>query len=110
MRKAIQKKVDNFQPQIAFSPNGYLQPIANFEYSSGILTVRTPTNGAGFAQASIPSAGTVSYASPVTGYRGGAGSATPLTLAFQAIRLQPQLFFASIKEHKSRWLMDKIFP
>jgi len=75
------KKVDNFQPQIAFSPNGYLQPIANFEYSSGILTVRTPTNGAGFAQASIPSAGTVSYASPVTGYRGGAGSATPLTIS-----------------------------
>jgi hypothetical protein len=77
------KLVDNFQPQIAFSQNGYLQPIANFEYSSGILTVRTPTqsSGNGFKLVSIGSTGTPFYDSPVTGYGGGAGSATPLSFA-----------------------------
>jgi hypothetical protein len=76
------KLVDNFKPQIDFSPSGFLQPIANFEYSSGILTVRTPTQSSGaFKLASIGSTGTPFYDSPVTGYRGGAGSATPLSFA-----------------------------
>ncbi len=72
--------VNNFQPQVP-AAGSYITPIALFEYSSGTLTVRTPTNGVGIAQASIPSAGTVSYTNPVTGYRGGAGSATPLSFA-----------------------------
>jgi hypothetical protein len=74
--------VDNFQPQVALSANSFLQPIANFEYSSGILTVRTPTQSSGsFKLASIPSTGTPLYDSPVTSYRGGAGSAAPLSFA-----------------------------
>ena len=70
---------NDFTPQGA--GNGYFQPIANFEYSSGTLTVRTPTSAGGgfFSTASIDSTGTPTYSSPVTGYRGGAGSATPLT-------------------------------
>ena len=70
---------NDFTPQGA--GNGYFTPIANFEYSSGTLTVRTPTSaGGGFlSTASIDSTGTPTYSSPVTGYRGGAGSATPLT-------------------------------
>jgi len=70
---------NDFTPQGA--GNGYSVPIANFEYSSGTLTVRTPTSaGGGFSsRASIDSTGTPTYSSPVTGYRGGAGSATPLT-------------------------------
>ena len=74
--------VDDFQPQVTLSANSFLQPIANFEYSSGTLTVRTPTQSSGsFQPASIPSTGTPSYGSPVNeaGYRGGAGSAAPLT-------------------------------
>ena len=74
--------VDNFQPQVALSANSFLQPIANFEYSSGILTVRTPTQSSGsFKLASIPSTGTPLYDSPVTGYRGGAGSPGLLSFA-----------------------------
>jgi len=78
------KLVDNFQPQV----NGaeyYYQPIANFEYSSGLLTVRTPTQSSGSLAGnaaggtSIGSTGAVAYAAPVTGYKGGAGSAIPLT-------------------------------
>ena len=71
--------VNNFSPQGA--GDGYFQPIANLEYSSGTLTVRTPTSAGGgfFSTASIDSTGTPTYSSPVTGYRGGAGSATPLT-------------------------------
>jgi len=68
--------VDNFRPQ-DFS-TGFNEPIANFEYSSGLLTVRTPTDAA-FNNARILSTGSVTYFSPVTDYRGGAGSATPLT-------------------------------
>ena len=72
--------VDNFKPQSGLNGN-YDNPIANFEYLSGTLTVRTPANSSGnaLATASIGSAGTVSYTSAVTGYGGGAGSATPLT-------------------------------
>lgn len=71
---------DNFLPQIRGSSSSFIQPIANFEYSSGILTVRTPTQSSGiFQTASIGSTGAPTYSSPVTGYRGGAGSATPLT-------------------------------
>jgi hypothetical protein len=74
--------VDNFQPQVTLAANSFLQPIANFGYSSGILTVRTPTQSSGsFKLASIPSTGTPLYDSPATGYRGGAGSATPLSFA-----------------------------
>jgi len=71
---------NDFEPQGA--GNGYFEPIASFEYSSGTLTVRTPTSAGGvfFSTASIDSTGTPTYSSPVTGYRGGAGSATPLTL------------------------------
>ena len=72
--------VDNFKPQGGLN-GAYVNPIANFEYSSGTLTVRTPTNSSTVfvSVATIGSEGTVSYTSEVTGYRGGAGSATPLT-------------------------------
>ena len=69
--------VNNFQPQ-ALGAGNYAQPIALFEYSSGTLTVRTPTT-TGFSGASIGSTGTPTYTSAVTGYKGGASSATPLT-------------------------------
>ena len=77
------KLVDDFQPSTG-SAGSYFNPIVNFEYSSGLLTISTPSNssgtgGIGAPKASIGSAGTVSYTSDVTGYRGGAGSATPLT-------------------------------
>ena len=72
--------VDNFQSQRPFTASAFAQPIALFEYSSGTLTVRTPEQNSGFpASVSIGSTGTPTYGSPVTGYRGGAGSATPLT-------------------------------
>ena len=70
--------VNNFQPQ-AIAAGNYVQPIALFEYSSGTLTVRTPTTTTGFQNASIGSAGTPTYTSAVTGYKGGANSAMPLT-------------------------------
>ena len=58
----------------------YIDPIATFEYSSGSLTVRTPTrNGSGTAD--IFSSGAVTYSPQPTGYGGGAGSATPLSFA-----------------------------
>ena len=77
------KLVDDFQPSTG-SAGSYFNPIVNFEYSSGLLTISTPSNssgtgGIGAPKASIGSAGTVSYTSAVTGYQGGAGSATPLT-------------------------------
>ena len=61
--------VDNFKPQGGLN-GAYGNPIANFEYSSGTLTVRTPTNSSTvlFSTATIGSAGTVSYTSAVTGY------------------------------------------
>ena len=74
--------VDNFQPQLPFTASAFAQPITLFEYSSGSLTVRTPEQNSGFpTTASISSAGTPTYGSPATGYRGGAGSSTPLTFA-----------------------------
>jgi hypothetical protein len=73
---------DNFQPQIPFAASAFAQPIGLFEYSSGTLTVRTPVQNSGFpTTASIGSAGTPNYGSPVADYRGGAGSATPLSFA-----------------------------
>lgn len=74
------KLVDNFLPQTNSAPS-YSQSIANFEYSSGLLTVRTPTQSSGniAGGTSIASTGAVAYAVPVTDYKGGAGSATPLT-------------------------------
>ena len=74
--------VDDFQPQPTPIVSGsYFEPIANFEYSSGLLTVRTPTNSSGnnIGSASIGSTGTNTNTPSETGYRGGAGSATPLT-------------------------------
>jgi len=72
--------IDNFKPQ-SFGAGYYFNPIANFEYSSGILTVRTPTSQAQSINSSstISSSGTVTNTPTETGYRGGAGSATPLT-------------------------------
>jgi hypothetical protein len=78
------KLVDNFQPQANSAPY-YSQSIANFEYLSGLLTVRTPTQSSGSVAGgtSIGTTGTVTYLEPVNvnGYRGGAGSATPLSFA-----------------------------
>ena len=74
--------VDDFQPQPTPIVSGsYFEPIANFEYSSGLLTVRTPTNSSenNIGSASIGSTGTNTNTPSETGYRGGAGSATPLT-------------------------------
>ena len=74
--------VDDFQPQPTPIVSGsYFEPIANFEYSSGLLTVRTPTNSSGnnIGSASIGSTGTNTNTPSETGYRGGAGSSTPLT-------------------------------
>jgi hypothetical protein len=74
--------VDNFRPQVSVDGN-YFNPIANFEYLSGTLTVRTPTNSSTIlnnnSKLAIDSTGTPTYATAVTGYKGGAGSATPLT-------------------------------
>ena len=74
------KLFDNFKPSTG-SAGSYFTPIANFEYSSGLLTVRTPTNSSGnnIGSASIGSTGTNTNTPSETGYRGGAGSATPLT-------------------------------
>ena len=70
--------VNNFEPQGGL---GYFEPIANFEYSSGTLTVRTPTDSSGSnnGSATIGSTGTNTNTPTETGYCGGAGSATPLT-------------------------------
>ena len=81
--------IDNFRPQ--GSGNTYYQdPIAIFEYSSGTLTVRTPTRTAGIgngyaeiyptANGGVPP-GAVKYNPTPNDYRGGAGSATPLSFA-----------------------------
>jgi hypothetical protein len=74
--------VDNFRPQVSLDGN-YFNPIANFEYSSGTLTVRTPVNSSAIndSKVSINSAGTPTYATAVTGYKGGALSETPLSFA-----------------------------
>ena len=71
--------VDNFRPQGLGIGLYYGNPIASFEYTSGTLTVRTPTNSTGPFRADILIGGTVDPNTPITGYRGGAGSATPLT-------------------------------
>ena len=75
--------VDNFQPQRPFTASDFLQPISQFEYSAGTLTVRTPTTAAAPfpSSASINPDGRLNPSTPVNekGYRGGAGSATPLT-------------------------------
>jgi len=74
--------VDNFRPQVSVDGN-YFNPIANFEYLSGTLTVRTPTNSSTIlnnnSKLAIDSTGMPTYATDVTGYKGGAGSAAPLT-------------------------------
>jgi len=69
--------IDNFRPQ--GSGNTYYQdPIANFEYTSGTLTVRTPTRSGGQGYADIypfngvVPAGAVTYNPTPNGYRGGA--------------------------------------
>ena len=74
--------IDNFKPQSS-GAGYYFNPIANFDYSSGILTVRTPTQSSGniAGGTSIGSTGAVAYAVPVTDYKGGAGSETPLSFA-----------------------------
>jgi hypothetical protein len=78
------KLVDNFQPQANSAPY-YSQSIANFEYLSGLLTVRTPTQSSGSVAGgtSIGTTGTATYLEPVNvnGYRGGVGSATPLSFS-----------------------------
>jgi hypothetical protein len=83
---------DNFQPQIPFTASAFAQPIALFEYSSGTLTVRTPEQNSGFPSvASIGSAGTPTYGSPATGYRGGTNSATPLSFALSGYTPTPSV-------------------
>jgi len=73
--------IDNFQPQ-GIGDTYYIDPIANFEYTSGTLTVRTPTRSGGQGQgwSDIFEFGAVTYNPTPNDYRGGAGSATPLTL------------------------------
>ena len=74
--------IDNFQPQ-GSGNTYYIDPIANFEYTSGTLTVTTPTRTAGIGPGwadifpnnvgTVP-AGAVTYnPNPPNGYRGGAG-------------------------------------
>ena len=74
--------VDDFRPQGSGGAPYYIDPIANFEYTSGTLTIRTPTRsgGRGFAeigpgQVQPTPSGEVYYEpDPIPdGYRGGAG-------------------------------------
>ena len=77
--------IDDFRPQ-GIGDTYYIDPIANFEYTSGTLTVRTPTRSGEPGYAEIYSsngfipAGAVAYSPTPNGYRGGAGSAASLTL------------------------------
>ena len=68
---------DNFQPQRPFTAGDFFEPISQFEYSSGTLTVRTPTTAAAPfpSSASINPDGRLNPSTPVNekGYRGGAG-------------------------------------
>ena len=82
--------IDNFKPQ-SLNFGYYYSPIANFEYSSGTLTVRTPISPffpfVLFDDSTISSSGTVTNTPTETGgYRGGAAGTVGPNAQSQYIR------------------------